>query len=69
MLAPKVREAIRRLEADGWRHVSTEGSHRKFKHPTKPGTVIVAGKLSDTLAEGTWNSIQKQAGWRGAQES
>ncbi|MEK7378522.1 MAG: type II toxin-antitoxin system HicA family toxin, partial [Candidatus Binatota bacterium] len=35
----KVREVIRLLEADGWRLVVTEGSHRQFRHPTKPGRV------------------------------
>ena len=34
---PKVREAIKLIEADGWREVRTKGSHRQFKHPTKPG--------------------------------
>ena len=24
----------------------TRGDHRQFKHPSKPGTVTVAGKLS-----------------------
>jgi predicted RNA binding protein YcfA (HicA-like mRNA interferase family) len=33
--APKVREAIKLIEADGWREVSMKGSHRQFKHPTK----------------------------------
>jgi len=37
-------------------------SHRQFKHPTKPGRVTIAGKLSDDLAPGTFNSILKQAG-------
>jgi predicted RNA binding protein YcfA (HicA-like mRNA interferase family) len=41
----KVRDVIRLIEADGWRHVRTRGSHRQFQHPTKPGTVTVAGKL------------------------
>ena len=38
-----------------------EGSHRQFKHRTKPGLVTVAGKLSDHLAPGTINSIFKRA--------
>ena len=29
---PKVREAIKLIEADGWRKVTTKGSHRQFKH-------------------------------------
>jgi predicted RNA binding protein YcfA (HicA-like mRNA interferase family) len=60
-----VREAIKMIEADGWYLVATKGSHRQFKHRTKPGRVTVAGKLSDDLAPGTWNSIMKQAGFKG----
>jgi len=59
---PKVREAIKRIEADGWREVATKGSHRQFKHPTKNGRVTIAGHPSDDLAPGTYNSILKQAG-------
>jgi predicted RNA binding protein YcfA (HicA-like mRNA interferase family) len=44
--------------------VGTRGSHRQFKHRTKPGRVTVAGKPSDDLAPGTLNSILKQSGLR-----
>lgn len=64
MATVKVREAIRRVLADGWVLVRTVGSHRQYRHPAKPGTVTIAGKPSDTLTEDTWNSIQRQAGWR-----
>ncbi len=57
-----VREAIRALEADGWRQVRMRGSHRQYRHPRKPGTVTVAGKPSDDLAPGTWGNIVKKAG-------
>lgn len=50
------------LQKDGWTLVATRGSHRQFKHPTKPGRVTVSGKASDDLATGTLNSILKQAG-------
>ena len=59
---PKVRDAIRAVERDGWRLVATKGSHRQYRHPVKPGKVTVAGKLSYDLPPGTWNSIVKQAG-------
>jgi predicted RNA binding protein YcfA (HicA-like mRNA interferase family) len=62
---PKVREAIKLIEADGWQEVTAKGSHRQFKHPTKLGRVTIAGKLSDDLAPGTYNSILKQAGLKG----
>jgi predicted RNA binding protein YcfA (HicA-like mRNA interferase family) len=58
----KVRDAIRLIEDDGWFPVATRGSHRQYKHLTKPGRVTIAGKLSDDLAPGTRNSILKQAG-------
>jgi predicted RNA binding protein YcfA (HicA-like mRNA interferase family) len=57
-----VRDIIRLIEADGWVWIDTRGSHRQFKHPTKPGRVTVAGKPRDDLAPGTQNSILKQAG-------
>ena len=49
----KVREMIALLEADGWYLVRTRGSHRHFRHRTKPGTATIAGKPSDTLPAGT----------------
>lgn len=58
----KVKEIIKQLEADGWVQVRMKGSHRQFHHPTKPGTVTVAGKPSLDLPRGTLNSILKQAG-------
>ncbi len=58
----KVSEMLRMLSNDGWYLVATKGSHRQFKHPTKPGRVTVAGKPSDDLAPGTLGSILKQSG-------
>ena len=58
----KILEVLRMLQDDGWYLHSTRGSHRQFKHPTKPGRVTVAGKPSDDLASGTLNSILKQSG-------
>lgn len=46
---PKVREAIRIVERDGWYHVRTRGSHRQFRHPEKPGKVTILGKPSDEV--------------------
>jgi predicted RNA binding protein YcfA (HicA-like mRNA interferase family) len=50
---------LRMLAAGGWYLVSTRGSHRQFKHPSKPGRATVAGKPGDDLAPGTLNSILK----------
>lgn len=57
----KVRVILRLLRDDGWHLVATRGSHRQFKHPSKPGRVTVSGKPADDLAPGTLNSILKQA--------
>jgi predicted RNA binding protein YcfA (HicA-like mRNA interferase family) len=45
----KVSEILHILLKDGWYLAATKGSHRQFKHPTKPGRVTVAGKPSDDL--------------------
>jgi predicted RNA binding protein YcfA (HicA-like mRNA interferase family) len=58
----KVRDIVKQLEDDGWSVVRQRGSHRQFKHATKPGLVTVAGKPGDDVAPGTLNSIVKQAG-------
>ena len=62
MLVVKVRDIIKLLLDDGWYQVSQTGSHRQYKHPTKPGRVTVAGRLGHDLAAGTLSSITKQAG-------
>jgi predicted RNA binding protein YcfA (HicA-like mRNA interferase family) len=33
----KIRDLITMVEADGWCHIATKGSHRQYKHPSKPG--------------------------------
>jgi predicted RNA binding protein YcfA (HicA-like mRNA interferase family) len=58
----KVRNVLKLLENDGWYLDRTRGSHRQYKHPTKPGLVTIPGKPNDDLAPGTFNSIVKQAG-------
>ena len=56
----KIRDVVKMLEDDGWSVVRQRGSHRQFKHATKPGLVTVAGKPGDDVASGTLNSILKQ---------
>jgi predicted RNA binding protein YcfA (HicA-like mRNA interferase family) len=53
---------VRLILDDGWYQVAQRGSHRQFKHPTKPGRVTIAGHPSDEMDEGTRKSIFKQAG-------
>jgi predicted RNA binding protein YcfA (HicA-like mRNA interferase family) len=58
----KVRDAIKLVESDGWVLVRQKGSHRQYHHPTKPGTVTIAGKPSLDLDPKTERSILRQAG-------
>ncbi|MCH8474739.1 MAG: type II toxin-antitoxin system HicA family toxin [Opitutales bacterium] len=57
----KVRDILKLLANDGWETARTRGSHRQLKHPTKKGTVTVAGKPSLDIPPGTLKSIYKQA--------
>jgi len=57
----KVSELLRLLEKDGWFLARQRGSHRQLHHPTKTGTVTVAGKPSVDVPPGTLNSVLKQA--------
>lgn len=58
----KVRDIVRLIQDDGWRLARTKGSHRQYRHPTKPGTVTIAGHPSVDMPPGTLNSVLKQAG-------
>lgn len=58
----KVRDAIKLIEDDGWFLARTKGSHRQFKHDSKPGLVTISGQFGHDLPPGTLNSILKQAG-------
>jgi predicted RNA binding protein YcfA (HicA-like mRNA interferase family) len=60
----KFRELYRKLADDGWYEVHCKGSHRQFKHATKPGKVTVNGHPGKDVTPFLLNSIEKQAGWR-----
>ncbi len=55
------RDIIHALQAAGWQHVATKGSHFQFKHPSRPGRVTVPHPKRD-IPPGTLRSIEKQAG-------
>ena len=55
-------EIIKRLLAEGWQAAGGKGSHQKFKHPRKPGHVVVPHPRKD-LPPGTVRNIFRQAGW------
>lgn len=55
------KEVIRLIEAEGWYQVAQKGSHRQFKHPTKPGKTTVTHPERD-IPVGTLKSIERQTG-------
>jgi len=55
------RDLIRTLETHGWALDRVNGSHHVFKHPTKPGTVVVPHPKKD-LGTGLVRAILKAAG-------
>lgn len=57
------KDVISKIEADGWKCVRQKGSHRHYRHPTKPGTVTVPHPKSQ-MGIGTLKSIEKQSGVR-----
>ncbi|MBV8731353.1 MAG: type II toxin-antitoxin system HicA family toxin [Acidobacteriia bacterium] len=58
----KVRDLVRLIEQDGWRHVRTTGSHKHFKHPSKSNVVTSPGRPGDDLPIGTLKAILRAAG-------
>ena len=57
----KVRDVLKRLRQDGWAVVRTRGSHRQLQHPSKRGTVTVAGHPADDVNPKTLKSVWRQA--------
>jgi predicted RNA binding protein YcfA (HicA-like mRNA interferase family) len=55
-------ELARILEADGWYVTRQTGSHRHYRHPVKPGLVIVPMHAGKELGTGIAHSILKKAG-------
>ena len=54
-------DIIREFEAAGWVLSRVRGSHHVFKHPTRPGHVVVPHPKKD-LGTGLVAAIRKQAG-------
>jgi predicted RNA binding protein YcfA (HicA-like mRNA interferase family) len=52
---------IKAIEADGWYEVGQKGSHKQFKHPSKPGKATVPHPERD-IPIGTLKSIARQTG-------
>ena len=57
----KFRQIVKIIQENGWYYERTKGSHKQYKHPTKPGVVTIAGKPGEEVPKGTLNNILKQA--------
>lgn len=57
----RAREIEKMLIADGWYAVAQKGSHRQFRHPSKPGKITIPFHGGD-IDKGTERSILRQAG-------
>jgi len=54
------RDVIRVLQKDGWYEINQSGSHKQFKHATKPGRVTVPHPKRD-IPIGTLRSIENHS--------
>lgn len=58
----KVKQVIDLLEAQGWHYIGTRGDHHKYFKEGARRPIVIAGKRNDDLAEGTLQSILREAG-------
>ena len=56
-------EIIKKLRKAGWQEVRQSGSHKQFRHPTKPVTVTVPHPKAE-MAIGTIKNIERASGVR-----
>jgi predicted RNA binding protein YcfA (HicA-like mRNA interferase family) len=62
MKVVKGKKILKDLKDDGWYMVHQKGSHMKFHHPTKKGSVTVNGTPSTDFAGKLLKSIENQSG-------
>ena len=62
----KVRDIIKKLEAEGWYLARQSGSHKIFKNANKPDVRIVLPDHGNNRepSVGVLNDIKKKAGWK-----
>lgn len=60
----KVKEAIRRLESEGWVFDRQKSSHRTYKKAGVADIVTVSGIDSKDISPGPPQSIKRKAGWK-----
>jgi predicted RNA binding protein YcfA (HicA-like mRNA interferase family) len=53
---------VRALERDGWRFTRQAGSHQTYRHPDKPGRVVVPVHAGEDLPIGLIARLLRDAG-------
>ncbi len=61
-MPPKNREIRKRLRQEGWDVACQRGSHEIWKHPTKPGSTVMAGRDNEEPPPGTLKAILREMG-------
>lgn len=61
-MTKKVKQVIDLLEQNGWNCVRMKGDHRIFVKKGARRPIVVPGKLSGDLPEGTLKSILRESG-------
>lgn len=56
------REIVKRLSGDGWKRTVRKGEHSKYKHPDRPGHVVLPFPRHK-MPVGLLRNIFRQAGW------
>lgn len=60
----KVREVIKRLEAEEWVFARQKASHRTFKKAGVAAIITVSGIDSKDVSPGQLQDIRRKAGWQ-----
>jgi len=58
------RQLVKALQADGFVHQRTRGSHRIYRHPDSRRVVVAYHVLGDTFPIGTLQAMISDAGWQ-----
>lgn len=58
----KADDLIKLVEAKGWQFVRQKGSHKMFRHPNFPNTVVIPDHGKKDLGTGLLHRIKKDAG-------
>jgi predicted RNA binding protein YcfA (HicA-like mRNA interferase family) len=57
----KVRDIMKRVEANGWYLIRIRGDYRHYKHLTKKGIATISGHPGKDMPVGTLLNVLKQA--------